>query len=257
VANENDYTISVENLAILDLMQGRLSDARARLEERLPIDRKLGRPINIGVDVYRLSQERFQAGDLEAAQKFNAEGCQIFQSIKDKTNLAICHIRQAEISLAQGKTEEARGTVENLVTEVKATTVVPGELANLAILQLVLGNGPQAIQTLEMARKTLRSGTFGPENSIGVAIAEARIEDAASPRPALSKLARAQSEAQKLGLTLLRFEARLAAAEIQSRQGNNAEADKLARDANEAGLFLFASKARTVATATLRASGSN
>ncbi len=255
-ANENDYTVAVNNLAALDLVQGRLSDAQARLEEILPIDRKLGRPIYVGVHLYNLARVRLQEGDLEAAQKFNAEGCQILQSIKDIPDLALCHIRQVEIDLAQGRTEEARSTVESLVSEVKAAKLFPGELATLAILQVTLGNAGQAIQTLEMARKTLQSGTFGPEDSIGVAIAEARIENAASPRLALSKLARAQSDAQKFGL-MLRFEARLAMAEIQSRQGNNTEADKLARDATEAGLSLFAVKARNVGSAILRASGSN
>jgi hypothetical protein len=127
----------------------------------------------------------------------------------------------------------------------------------MAIVQLSLGDTGGAKQTAEMARKAFQSRAFDPDDAVAVAIAEARIEAAISPRAALSKLIRAQSDAQKSGLTLRTFEARLALAEIQSRQGNTTEAANLAKEATQSGLPMFAIQARNIGSSTLRAAGRN
>jgi tetratricopeptide (TPR) repeat protein len=74
---QGDYTTSMSNLAVLDVMEGQLSDARAKLEEILPIDRKLGRPYYTASRLYTLSRVRFQQGDVDDAQKLNTEECGI------------------------------------------------------------------------------------------------------------------------------------------------------------------------------------
>jgi len=247
----------MNNLALLDLIEGRLDEARAKLEEILPIDRKMGRPAVIATRLGGLSRVLFQQGDINAAEKINDEECAILQSIKAKADIAACHVRQAEIAWTRSDTAKAQSIVESVVSELKATSVPPGNLANLAVVQLSLGNAAAAAQTIEMARKSIQSRAFDPDESAGVAIAEARIEGVGSHRTALSKLMRAQSDAQKFGLTLRIFEARLAAAEIQSRQGNTADAANLAREATESRLALFAMKARSIGSTTLRASGLN
>lgn len=241
------FTTAVNGLAGIDLAQGHVADARRRLAEIIPVDRKTGDKNALALRLANLSAAFGMQGELGEAVKVASEGCAIHESLAAKKALASCHLRLAQLSLADGRREDARTLIDRIVTERGAASMPPSDLARLADLYLAIGDAKHASSTIADARRALDGRAAVSEQTLAIAITGARI-DAESGRIAEARrdLGRAKSEAERLGLLPLALEARLAAAEYGAGGDARAEAAGIERDAQQAGLHLIAGKARAI-----------
>jgi len=123
----------------------------------------------------------------------------------------------------------------------------PIDLARLADLYWNIGDAKSAASTIAEARRAFEGRELIPEQAIVMTITAARIAAASGElTDARRRLEQAKSEAERLGLLPLVFEARLAMAERSAPLKAREEAAEIERDGDRAGLGLIASKARAL-----------
>jgi eukaryotic-like serine/threonine-protein kinase len=238
-------TTAVDGLARIDLAQGQLSAARQRLEEIIPVDRKTGDKSALALRLAHLSAALDMQGHLADAEKVVAEECAIHESLAAMKPLVACRLRLAELWLMEGRLVDARASIDRIGAERSAISLPPIDLARLADLYLNIGDAKSAVSTIAEARRAFERRESIPEQAIVMAITAARIAAASGEvAEARRRLVQAKSEAERLGLLPLVFEARLAIAERSAPLKARAEAAEIERDGDRAGLGLIASKAR-------------
>jgi ATP/maltotriose-dependent transcriptional regulator MalT len=251
LGEKSNRTNFMNSVAVIDLTQGRLQQARNELEEILPIDRQIGDKTSIALRLNNLSRVLRMQGDLPAAEKLNMEECQILETLKAVPALPACRIRLAELWMDQGRGSDARAAIDKVAADFKLATLPPVDLARMANLQVRLGEEEKAAATLTDAQRVMSERSYIAEEGVPIAIAGACLDAAQGhTAPATKRLLEAKAEAQKFDLLPLVLEARLAIAEIAASSGNRSEATATARDAAQAGFGLIAAKANTIAEST-------
>ena len=226
---------ATNNLASLDLAQGRTADAVAALEPLLAQARTAGNKTRLAVRLLNLSLARSLQGRLGEAEVLNLEECRLNEELGARPNLASCRVRLALIRTSLGRVEEARASIADIVVRDLHSTPQPSlDLSRLALLHLAVGDREAAARMVAGAESVLKGREYIPEQAIPVEITRARIEASESRKPAaVDRLERAAREADRFGLLPLSLEARFAAASLRA---DSSRVEAIRREAVEAGL---------------------
>jgi tetratricopeptide (TPR) repeat protein len=198
------------------LEQGRLPEARAKLEEALKIRKEMGSPSTVGDSILSLSKVAFEEGNVAEAEKLARDSAAQFASVKEVDDEVSASALLARSLLAQGKLSEAQ-------------TI--------------------ARQSLSHKINTLPSRF---DFSIAAAVVQAASGD---PFDAQKQLENLIAETKKLHFIGHEFDARLELGRIQMRSGQaaaaKAELSSLERDARAGSYLLIARKAAAARKATV------
>jgi tetratricopeptide (TPR) repeat protein len=237
------YTAAVNSLAALDLAEGRIEDARRRLNEILPVDRPMGDKGALALRLANLSALLGMQGHQAEAARAAAEECAIHESLGAAKTQAGCRVRLAALWIDEGRVADGRAAADRIAAESSAS-LSPIDLATLALVHLRAGDSKKAAVAISAARHAIEGRASIPEQAIPISIAEARIDIAAGRiAEAQQALSRATSDAERFGLLPLALDARLAMAQSGATSGG-ADVAAIERDARQAGLLLVASRAR-------------
>ncbi len=230
---------ALNNIASLDIVQGRVREAATALEPLLRDERKAGNNARIAIRLLNLSLARALQGRLAEAEAYNAEECRLDERLGARPNLASCRVRLAQLWIDIGRTSEAKAAIDAIaVADLKLTPQPSLDLARLAVLHLITGDRTKATARLSEADQALAGREYIPEQAIVVEIARARL-DATSGRKAdaRGRLERARREADRFGLVPLSLESRLIAARVaESAAEASEQLSQVERDAKAAGL---------------------
>jgi tetratricopeptide (TPR) repeat protein len=168
-------------------------------------------------------------GDLAAAQARHEEALTKGRGLGDKNRVAESQLTLAELELARGHPSPAQAYARSALSQFRSEHIQDGEAAAQALLaRALLGQGSlaEARSAVEQADR-LAAKSLEPEVRISVALAKARLAEAARPEEALRILAGALAQAQAAGLGQERLEVQLAIGEIEMKRGDRRHAAEL------------------------------
>ena len=190
---------------------GRLPDARRELEEVVAEKRQLGNRSTLAASLGALANVLRTQGDLTGARRLAAEQCAIVESLQGKPLLAGCRLVLAQLLLDEGRNQEARQALMELLADFEPASFGPVELGDLAMLRFATGDSTGARESVAVALRKLRPLGTIPDRSLPVGLAAARI---AGSIPEIQKVA---GEAARMNLIQIALEARLALVEMSPR----------------------------------------
>jgi class 3 adenylate cyclase/tetratricopeptide (TPR) repeat protein len=163
-----------------DLTQ--LGEARAaitHLEEAVSLRTQRGvGPGLIGFALALLAQAQLRVGDFEAAEQAIVEGRSMLESLNAQGMLLDVGIVEAELSLAEGRLEEAELTCKKVASSAKAMGVEASEAQALCMLgrvRVAQGRPHEAIPYLERCVTVAQQGEYAYEHAQALAVlAEAK-----------------------------------------------------------------------------------
>jgi len=246
---------ALDNIGILLVDQGRLEEAKKRYEESLAICRELGNKSLTAYALDMLGDVYFAQGNVSAARKSYEDALAVRTELREQRTIAESRLALARVSQEEGQflqaESEAREDVRRFenVHDTEQEALAYSVLAGALRAQRKMADAHDAIGH---ATELLPKGG-DPSIRLSVEIEAARVLAASESPGALAAakedLQRAATEATKLGLTGMQFQARLALGEIEMKIGDTgagrALLSTLERDANDRGFLLIARRAHT------------
>jgi DNA-binding winged helix-turn-helix (wHTH) protein/tetratricopeptide (TPR) repeat protein len=214
IGERNQISIAAGNLAILNYTHGDLAGGRKQLEEVLRLKQELGDRSSYAYSLGHLGNVLMFQGDLGGARKVWQEQCKIDEQAGEKISLAECQLGLFELDVEEGRPGMSPAPAQKVAAEF--TTVNPAADAwkLLAVYYLKTGDLRRAEDAAHRAAELASHSPNLADFGIPVAIVQARV-DAAAGRTAMAKqhLTSSLAQANKLGLTGLVLDARLAMCE--------------------------------------------
>jgi serine/threonine protein kinase/tetratricopeptide (TPR) repeat protein len=244
----------LEGLGEVLTASGDLAAAEQDLQQALNVARETGEKHLSAVALNALAEVLLQQDQVPEAKKMAQSALEIRNSLGEKGNAKESSVSLAEIEMEQGAFAAAANLAETALAEFKSENLRDDEIVAHAVLaSALLGMGKPAEAEGELDRA--RAKASSSQNRLArlkVAITEGRV------RAALGKLIEARTlladtlaESKKYGLLGYEFEARLAAASIDSQSSiadSRARLKALSHDAAAKDFQLIARKASLAAT---------
>jgi serine/threonine protein kinase/tetratricopeptide (TPR) repeat protein len=244
----------LEGLGEVLAASGDLKAAKQDLEQALNVARETGEKHLSAVASNALAEVLLQQDQVPDAMKMAQSALEIRNSLGEKGNAKESSVSVAEIDLAEGGFAAAANLAETALEEFQSENLRDDEiLAHAVLASALLGMGKPAEAEGELDRA--RANASSSQNRFArlkIAITEGRV------RAALGKLIEARrlladalAESKKYGLLGYEFEARLAAAGIDSQSSiadSRARLKALSDDAAAKDFRLVARKASLAAT---------
>ncbi len=202
------------------------------------------------VDALALEGDVAEArGDLAAVRRKREEALTRGRTVGDKGIIALSQLALAELELDKGHPTQAQAYAQDALNYFHVEQMLDGEAeAGAALGRAFLGQHSlrEAQAAMERAGR-LATKSRQPETRVVVALAQARLAEAARPEEALRILGGALAEAQAAGLGPLALEVRLTLGEIEARHGDRGRAAEgltaLEKEARSHGFTLIADQA--------------
>jgi DNA-binding SARP family transcriptional activator/TolB-like protein len=208
------------NLATIDLLQGRLDQAAAEFQALVSADPKGRDAPRLAVYLGNLATVRTYQGDLSAAERLTMDSCTLYETLKTAPALAACRVRLALLWVDQGRVAQARAAAAAIDYAALKTRSPPWwDLARFATLLVAVGDRARAAATLADADRLAAESEFIPDQMVQVTLAHARL-DAAMGRStqAAARFAQAQRDADRFGLVTEAAEVRRDAAHLAAHR---------------------------------------
>src|SRR5262249_53019931 len=245
-------------LAELARLRGRLEDALEHTKNAELNDES--DPVGEIDDLSRVSKVLAVKGDLAGARAKQQQALSVAEKTGAKSAAAQSHVELALLDLEEGHAAQAEQPIRDALAVFVGEKMHDDELNGHVLLsQVLLAQGkPNEAKTVLDEVRAAALHNQNQANRLSFRIADARITAARGSAPALNP-ARAKSEltecvntSHTLGLLLLEFEARLAAAEIELRenvQGGQIRLESLKKEAQKRGFGFIAQKAARLKSA--------
>jgi tetratricopeptide (TPR) repeat protein len=165
-------------------------------------------------------------GNLATARARHEEALTRGRGLGDKDRVAGSQLALAELELVRAHPSPAQAYARNALNQFHSEHMQGREAAAGALLaraQLAQGSLAEARIAVEQADR-LAAKSLEPEVRMAVALAKARLAEAARPEEALRILAGALAQAQAAGLGQQRLEVQLAIGEIEMKRGDRRHA---------------------------------
>ena len=215
VQDKGSIARAQNNIAFIYSLQGNFPAALQNIQEAVRAAEETGNKSDQAQFLYVLGDIKLDQAQLTSAEEDYQAGLGLASQIGDKTAIALGQLSLGRLRLQAGKAEEAKVLVQQAADEFHAEGLKDTEAlarSQLASALLDLDRKQDAQHELELVEKV---SPQDPTVRLAVAIASARLQ-MRSGRLAAGKteLDHAASEARKLGVPGLQFEARLAQGEI-------------------------------------------
>jgi len=222
--------------------QGRLAEAQKPLEEARDVWRNSGNRDAQAYALYNLGSVAKARGDLLAARQRHQEALSIQQQLAEQVPAGQSQLSLATLSLEEGHPEAALAPTRQALEVFRTNKAVDDEAdADLLLARILLEMHQRSEAAKAIAQtRILAAKSQDPRVRLNLAIIAARVAGAPGG------LAATVTEARRLGLRFIEFDARLALGEIELTSGNfrsgRATLASLKRDAQAAGFGLIATK---------------
>jgi tetratricopeptide (TPR) repeat protein len=226
-------------------IEGRLSDAKPRLEESLALERQLDNPRGIAFSLYEQGEIALLEANFAEARRLHEEALAIRTQIDEPIAIAGSRAALAVLALEENRPQDAEAHARAATAGFASLKDTAREAEARALLARVL----LAENRVDDARREMagaQSLTFSAQHVVirlPIAIVAARLDSLVEPAAAVRTLESLATDAASLSLMRLAFEARRAIVEIEearSPEAGRRERETLRRDALAAGLPLYA-----------------
>jgi eukaryotic-like serine/threonine-protein kinase len=244
----------LEGLGEVLATSGDLAAAKQNLEQALNVARETGEKHLSAVASNALAEVLLQQDEVPDAKKMAQSALEIRNSLGEKGSAQESSIGLAEIEMEEGGFAAAANLAGTALAEFQSENLRDDEiLAHAVLASALLGMGKAAEAEAELDRaRPIASSSQNRLAHLKLAITEARVRAARGQLVEARKiLAGALAESKKYGLPGYEFEARLAAAGIDSKSSiadSRARLKALSRDAAAKDFRLIARKAGLAAT---------
>jgi tetratricopeptide (TPR) repeat protein len=243
------------NIAAVRESQGDLATAKKMYEEAVAMRRELEQPYGVGHGLMKLADLLLTSGDLAGARSTYEESLAIRERLGGKVDIAETQLGLATLNIEEGRPDSAEDLARQALKRFEAEKMIHRGAAACEILArslLAQGKTAEARRTIERAGElTSQSPDFYVH--LAIEITKARVlASVGSSAEAVKGLMAAHAEAEQRGFAGFQLQIRLALGEIEIRSGNG-EAGRLRlqsveKDALERGFGLVARKARELMT---------
>jgi tetratricopeptide (TPR) repeat protein len=243
----------LNNLGQTLFLLGDLPGAAKMLDRAVEADRETGAKLESADALSWLGRVRLAQADWDDAGRQFEQSVQVASQIGGQIFGAQYRLARAELALARGLPAEAEGPLRDGLEVFRHAKTLDRELeARVLLSRALLDQGKVEESRQEVARAdALARVCQQSAQRLAFSIVAARAE-AASSNPvdlerAVRKLQATVADAEQQGLLGYQFEARLALAEIESKEGRGTEArgslEKLQKDARASGFQAIARNA--------------
>jgi serine/threonine protein kinase/tetratricopeptide (TPR) repeat protein len=240
------------NIGFIYSLQGDLSSALQNFEQAVAGAEETGNKSDQAQILYALGDAKLDQGDLTAADEDHQTGLRLATQIGDKSTVALGRLSLGRLRLQEGRPAEAEVLARQAADEFKAEGFKDLESAarNLVATALLdLAREKDATQEMDLIRQ------LSPQDTavrLAVAITSGRLQMRSGKLAAGKReLDSVVSDARKLGIAGLQFEARLAQGEIALFGGDKRTAlsllSTLQKDAGRKGFRQIEIRAKGVA----------
>jgi len=211
---------AIDSKGMLLYEQGDLSRARETFERALEISEPVKDERVYGNTLLGLAAVLEDEGDLPGARERVTEARTSWASSGNKVDAARSQLALAELSLAEGRPQDAEATVRQVLQDPQTAKTGPISLARALLVRALLAEGRVAAAQQELGAAGLVGQYPGSARQLSMAVA--RFE-AASGKPdamaeAAKRLQAVLAHATQGGYVRDQFEARLAVGEVQLRR---------------------------------------
>jgi tetratricopeptide (TPR) repeat protein len=241
--------ITLTNYGVLLLAKGQPKEAEAKLERALEIKQQISYKTGIAYTQFSLADAELAQDQLREASNNADQALAIRNQLHSENQVADSQVQVANLLIEQGKPAEA----EQRVNQVMPNFATNHDATNGVIAQVVLARALLAQKKTKNAvdaaqRATALAAQTEDLNPRFLArILTAQIQDASGKSSeALRAFDSIRADAHRYGFVSYELEARLHAAEIESRthaSQAHTHAAQLEKDARDHGLLLIARKA--------------
>jgi serine/threonine protein kinase/tetratricopeptide (TPR) repeat protein len=255
IGDKSGVALGLNNLAAMLLDLGDLPAVQKALDEQMPIFQQASNQRAIAYATFVQGEFFKTQGNLEQARKAHEEALAIRNKIGEKVTVGDSLLALSALSIEEGHPvdaeQPARQSIQQAVTEKAPGNELNARnlLARSLLAQGKLVEAEKEIHIAELAAATTESRLL----AIDTLITAARVHAADGHATEASRsLANVLAEATKLSCGRCQFDARLALAEIEMKQGKKAAAREhlasLENDANAKGFLLVGHEAHAAAS---------
>ena len=255
IGDKSGVALGLNNLAAMLLDLGDLPAVQKALDEQMPIFQQAGNQRAVAYATFVQGEFFKTQGNLQQARKAHEEALAIRNKIGEKVTVGDSLLAIAALSIEEGHPADAEQPARQSIRQA-ITEKAPGNELNarnlLARSLLAQGKPVEAekeIHIAELAATTTENRLL----AIDTLITAARVHAANGQVAEASRsLANVLAEATRLSCGRCQFDARLALAEIEMKQGKKAAAREhfasLEKDASAKGFLLVAHEAQAAAS---------
>jgi serine/threonine protein kinase/tetratricopeptide (TPR) repeat protein len=255
IGDKSGVALGLNNLAAMLLDLGDLPAVQKALDEQMPIFQQAGNQRAVAYATFVQGEFFKTQGNLEQARKGHEEALAIRNKIGEKVTVGDSLLALAALSIEEGHPADAeqpaRHSIQQAITEKAPGNELNARnlLARSLLAQGKLVEAEKEIRTAELAASATESRLL----AIDTLITAARVHAANGQVAEASRsLANVLAEATRLSCGRCQFDARLALAEIEMKEGKKAVAHEhlasLEKDANAKGFLLVAHEAHVAAS---------
>jgi eukaryotic-like serine/threonine-protein kinase len=214
VQDKGSIARAQNNIAFIYWLQGNFSPALQNFQEALKAAEETGNKSDQARFLYGLGDINLDQAQLTRAEENYQNGLKLATQIGDKTAIALGQLSLGQLRLQDGKAEEAKVLAKQAADEFRLEGLKDTEAlarSRVASALLDLDRKEEAEKELELVEK---SSLQDPTIRLAIAITSGRLQMRSGKMAAgKTKLEDVASEARKLGVPGLQFEARLAQGE--------------------------------------------
>jgi eukaryotic-like serine/threonine-protein kinase len=255
IGDKSGVALGLNNLAAMLLDLGDLPAVQKALDEQMPIFQQAGNQRAVAYATFVQGEFFKTQGNLEQARKAHEEALAIRNKIGEKVTVGDSLLALAALSIEEGHPADAeqpaRHSIQQAITEKAPGNELNARnlLARSLLAQGKLVEAEKEIRTAELAASATESRLL----AIDTLITAARVHAANGQVAEASRsLANVLAEATRLSCGRCQFDARLALAEIEMKEGKKAVAHEhlasLEKDASAKGFLLVAHEAHVAAS---------
>jgi eukaryotic-like serine/threonine-protein kinase len=255
IGDKSGVALGLNNLAAMLLDLGDLPAVQKALDEQMPIFQQAGNQRAVAYATFVQGEFFKTQGNLEQARKAHEEALAIRNKIGEKVTVGDSLLALAALSIEEGHPADAeqpaRQSIQQAITEKAPGNELNARnlLARSLLAQGKLVEAEKEIHVAELAAATTESRLLAVDTLITAARVHAANGQVAE---ASRSLANVLAEAIRLSCGRCQFDARLALAEIEMKQGKKAAAREhfasLEKDASTKGFLLVAHEAHAAAS---------
>ncbi len=255
IGDKSGVALGLNNLAAMLLDLGDLPAVQKALDEQMPIFQQAGNQRAIAYATFVQGEFFKTQGNLEQGRKAHEEALAIRNKIGEKVTVGDSLLALAALSIEEGHPADAEQPARHSIQQAIAEKAPGNELnarnllARSLLAQGKLVEAEKEIHTAEVAAATTEGRLLGIDTLITAARVHAANGQAAEASRSLMNVL---AEATRLSCGRCQFDARLALAEIEMKQGKKAAAHEhfatLEKDASAKGFLLIAHEARVAAS---------
>jgi tetratricopeptide (TPR) repeat protein len=256
IGDQQDVMGGLEELAEIRYRTGHLAEAQATGEESVAVAKKTGLKPYSAYGLLTLGDVAAARGDTSESHKRYQEALAVLSGTNEQLLAAQAMLGDGVVSFQEGHLAESDNTIRQAIEKFRIRKMADNEIVGRAMLGLVLvaeGKPGDAKIQVDSANQ-LAPKSQNRDSQLALAIANAKVLAAQGNRGGAVKTLVAKIQETKDRARLdLRYEARLALAEIEMSSGRTAAGRThliaLQREAASKGFLLIAHKASTLGVA--------